>query len=191
MAADLRCHSDRNRCTVVDFVTVVFEAPLYLIVAVALIGFFIVVLRRGWQQWQNRPVFDLFSISPTDYRLIGADIGGSYKTVYLGNPDVVGVPDAAFLHRHSSNGHVGEYKSRRYGGRIYRHERYQITLYMGFFKEQYGLFAVTGTLRYSDQSIAIAFDEQLFERLQALVPEVRQAQSHGVPPNSIPLHKRP
>jgi hypothetical protein len=176
---------------VVDIVNVVFKTPLHLIVAVALIGFFIVVVRRGWWQWQNRPIFDLFMISPNDYRLIGADIGGSRKTIYLGNQEVVGAPDAAFLHRHSPRGHVGEYKSRTYGGRCYQRERYQITLYMGFLKEQYGLFAVTGTIRYSDQSFAIAFDEQLFERLKALVPEVRQAQSREVPPNAIPLHKRP
>ena len=114
-----------------------------------------------------------FDLDPRRVRLLGADVGGLRRPVWLRTRDILGVPDAVFESLDGGEVIVGEVKSRVARGRLRRHEWYQITLYLGAARRRYHPARVSGRVRFHDGVVPAQFDEAVFAGLIALVPDLR------------------
>ena len=139
---------------------------------------------------QRRSAFRLFDLSARQFRLLGTDIAGSTRPLYLRFKQLVGAPDAGFISRDKQQGFIGEYKSRDYKGYVKHRERYQVILYMGMLKNRYGLAQVSGAIRYRDHLEPITFDPSLFDQLLALQAEYRSVIQGWQIQNDKPLYQR-
>jgi len=164
-------------------------SPLMLIVFTLLV-LVIIALRQLWQKYLDQPVFKLFSLSSSNYRLVGTDIGGRTDHAYLRSGPLGGVPDALFVNKRKRHGFIGEYKSRQNKGRPSLREKYQVILYMGMAMEKYGLIEIKGAIRYRENIVPVLFDASLYQRLRNLEGEVLLAKKKWIPLDTRPLHCR-
>lgn len=159
----------------------------------SIVGFSVLILSLLTMVWlraaPGRDVCRRFGLSPWRYRTIGSDLGAR-KGVYLRGRGIVGMPDALLQKRLGLARIVGEFKTRSLGrSSVQRTERYQVVLYLGLQARWWR--KVSGVLVYGDGAKRqIEHDAELFERLVALAPEVRQALATGRAPNPVPLHRR-
>ena len=123
---------------------------------------------------QQRAVCALFELQPSEYQLIGTDLGGASKKYYLVGDGLIGVPDALFRFSVNRSIVVGEAKSRQYRGRVYKRERYQVMLYMGVAKRRFRK-PVRGILRFRcGTCVEIPFSEDTYRFLKAQIPQYRK-----------------
>lgn len=123
------------------------------------------------------------------WQLLGADIGGHERPAHLRAFGLVGTPDVLA----SSGGrrmHVGDYKNRRYRGKVRDYERYQLLLYTGMVRHIYGTKDVTASIAYKDRVVEIPWDSKTFDALIGLRPEYRESTRHWRAVNPVPLKAR-
>jgi hypothetical protein len=146
-------------------------------------------LRRGDRKSAELEMLALFDL-PSDFRVVGADMGQAQKPIYLRADGLMGGPDALFHSSSRNHWVVGEYKSRRYNGRIKPYERYQVILYTGMVRRSKRTSNVNGALRYTDKLVPVPFDDELYRRLVGLIPEFQVATKKWKAPDNRPLHQR-
>jgi hypothetical protein len=148
------------------------NAPLITIALVVLIVW-LMLAYRGRRSRSER-LCRLFKLDPDEYELVGSDLGGSKKKIFLRADGIVGVPDAVFRHRSDKSIVVGEAKRRRYRGALTDYERYQATLYLGLAHRKYRA-DVRGVMRYGcGRTFEVEPDALLYRELVARVPEYRR-----------------
>lgn len=135
-------------------------------------------------------IFKQFSLSSTQWTIVGTDLGKGHPRKRLSALGVGGEPDAIFRGKRTTQIVVGEFKNRKYQGYVRRREYYQVMLYIGLAREVYGVSNVVGLLSYRDECVKIPFDESLFRALIAIRVEVPISLKYRKPKDSRPLHKR-
>lgn len=149
------------------------NAPLVAAVLLLLFLGVLVLAYRGRRSRSER-MCRLFKLDPDQYELVGSDLGGSKKKIFLRADGVVGVPDAVFRHRTDKSIVVGEAKRRRFRGTLTDYERYQATLYLGLAHRKYRA-EVRGVMRYGcGRTVEVEPDGLLYRELVARVPEYRR-----------------
>lgn len=153
----------------------------------------LVALAAGWafthRRGTNDELVGMFGLPP-DYRVLGTDLGGSKEQLTLRADGLIGKPDSAFHSSRRNHWVAGEYKSRKYYGKIRQRELYQVTMYVGMMRSLYRTENVYGIIRFADKAVRVPFDPVLYARLCELAPELRQAEKSWRPPNPTPLAKR-
>ena len=143
--------------------------------AIAALGLY-AVFRQSRRSQADR-VFELFGLDPSEYELLGFDLGDGSRKITLKGLGLIGAPDALF--RRCSDGRllVGDLKTRRFRGSPSRYERFQMTLYMGVASHQYGAPA-DAVLRYACGRLEpVDFDPGCFEDLRAQIGPLRKAEA--------------
>lgn len=126
-------------------------------------------------------VFELFSVDPAEYELLGFDLGDGSQKITLKGLGLIGAPDALFCRLSDGRLLVGDFKTRRFRGSPSRYERYQMTLYMGVASYQYGVPA-DAVLRYACGHLeSVHFDVRCFEDLRAQIGPLRKAEAEFGP----------
>lgn len=135
-------------------------------------------------------VFSRFGVSESTHQLLGSDLGGSTKGIRLSRYSINGMADAVFASKRAKELVVGEFKSRKYKGRVRYYEFYQVQLYMGHLAEKYPGHTIKGCLAYADGRQPVNFDPAVYEGLIAMRGEVVATLRNRKTANSVPLHKR-
>ena len=147
------------------------SASIVIVIVFVLVA--LLFRRRGKVSRSDR-MCRLFGLDPSEYQLIGSDLGGGRDKLFLRGDGVVGAPDAVFRRRSDGEIVVGEAKSRRYRGSVSTYERYQVILYLGVSRRRYRR-RVRGLIRYGcGTCVPLAFEETTYQNLIALIPEYRQ-----------------
>lgn len=145
------------------------------IAAVILAILALLFVSRSRSQARNHRMCILFGLDPSEYDLLGSDLGGGRDKVYLRANGVVGVPDAVFRHRRTRHIVVGEAKKRRVGRNgVTKYERFQVILYIGAAESKYRK-NVSAIIHYGCGTlIPIDSDRATYRRLIGLIPEYRK-----------------
>lgn len=137
-----------------------------------------------------KDVFKQFSLSSSQWSLLGSDLGKGYSPRQLSAYGVAGIPDAIFQGRRTGQIVVGEYKNRLHKDFVHRREYYQVMLYIGLAMSAYRTTNVIGVLSYRDRCIQVTFDQAVFDALVELRYEPSESLTKRRPVNDRPLHKR-
>lgn len=135
-------------------------------------------------------IYKQFSLSATQWVIIGTDLGTGHPRKRLSALGIAGEPDAIFRGKRTGQIVIGEFKNRLYKGFVRRREYYQVMLYIGLAREAFKESNVVGLLSFRDGCVQIPFDEQLFRALVAIRTEVPISLKNRKPQDSRPLHKR-
>jgi hypothetical protein len=147
---------------------------LTLIVAGFLLLALLVLLSSRTPPASNVGILQRFDLDPNQYVLMAADVGGYSKKIRLAANGVHGDPDALIRARQGDELIVGEVKSRAYKGTVRPYERYQLTLYLGAARRRYPRRQIHGLICYSNRVVRLEYDDVLYRRLIALLPEYRK-----------------
>jgi hypothetical protein len=112
----------------------------------------------------NLGIFKAFGISESDYVLVSSDLGGRTNNVKLSYKGVVGQSDSIFKSRKANYYLAGEFKGRKYKGRVRLYEYYQATLYAGIVAKTYRS-KCDPVIGYTNQTQVFKFDEKVFKAL--------------------------
>ena len=116
----------------------------------------------------------LFNLDPSEYDLIGSDLGGSEDKVFFQADGIVGAPDAVFRRKADGTIVVGEAKRRSFRGALTAYEHNQLTLYLGLAHRKYRT-GVRGLMHYGCGSVVpVPPDGKLYRELLSLIPEYRR-----------------
>lgn len=113
-------------------------------------------------------IFSLFGLTDRCFRLVSTDLGGRKPRYRFRIRNLIGDADSIFNERVNENHYVvGEFKGRKFRGKVRVYEYYQLQLYMGCLLMQKPGRDVTvrGVLGYKDHCINVPFDRKCFERL--------------------------
>lgn len=149
-----------------------------------------------WAAWHGRSQFDegrifaLFRLSRDEFELVSCDMGGRAPTLPVRNRSVRGNPDAIFRHRRTGQLYVGEYKTRSFRGRMFPRELYQVTLAMGVLRERFGVNVEGGVAYGNGKVLRVHFNQELYQQLLDMVPEMRRARSRWKVVDPTPLRDR-
>lgn len=147
------------------------DAVLAVITAVTAVAIFSLLnrlLRLKRRSTRDRDLRRAFKV-PSGYEVMGSDVGGEkYKGLIADG--LIGRPDAWFCK--GGKMIVGEFKNRRYNGKVRPRERYQVTLYLGMLVSRYGAKRVQGHLRFRDKTVRIKYDPKLYRRLLSMREDV-------------------
>ena len=115
-----------------------------------------------------------WNLDPASVSVVASDLGRYRSSRLMVVDGHVGVPDVIFRMRRTGAIVIGEAKSRHYRGSITPYERHQMTLYLGMAKRLYRR-PVTAILLYGNgRPVPLDFDEDIYRRLLALIPQCRQ-----------------
>lgn len=159
---------------------------IYLICA--LIALAIVYLIK--KQAASGEVHARFGLKSSAYSLLSTDLGKSQGRIKLSRFGINGIADAVFK---ANSGNVivaGEFKSRKYRGKVKLHEFYQLMLYLGHLQAEYPKASVRGVLAYADGRVSIAYDHAVYEGLVGLRDDYWQTVKRRNAGAILPLHKR-
>ena len=131
-----------------------------------------------------------FGVRESTHRLISTDLGNSKGRIKLSRVGINGIADAVFESVNGNEILVGEFKSRKYRGKVKLSEFYQLMMYIGHIKALYPNHTVLGCLAYADSRVQVNFDPAVYESLVGLREEYWLTVRYKRVADSRPLHKR-
>ncbi|MFG8752417.1 hypothetical protein ACEPU1_29325 [Pseudomonas aeruginosa] len=131
-----------------------------------------------------------FGVRESTHRLISTDLGNSKGRIKLSRFGINGIADAVFESVNGNEILVGEFKSRKYRGKVKLSEFYQLMMYIGHIKALYPNHTVLGCLAYADSRVQVNFDPAVYESLVGLREEYWLTVRYKRVADSRPLHKR-
>lgn len=136
--------------------------------------------------------FDLFGVSPREYRLLGTELGGSKKAYFLSYLGLTGTPDVTFVSIADEDNYiVGEYVDRNHKRAVKYSEYYRIIGYMGCIKKNSLSVEVRGLIAYPDGVVSVKYNQEVFEALVSIASEREEALRPSLQEKNIfPLHRR-
>lgn len=159
-----------------------------LLILGALIAIAVVYLIK--KQSASGEVHSRFGLKASAYSLLSTDLGKSQGRIKLSRSGINGIADAVFK---ANSGHeivAGEFKSRKYRGKVKLHEFYQLTLYLGHLQAAHPKASVRGVLAYADGKVSVAYDHAVYEGLVGLRDDYWQTVKRRNAGAILPLHKR-
>jgi len=149
-------------------VAIAFIATLFTVLA------FHRLLTRHVSRERRDNVCSLFRLEPSEFLLLGTDLGKSATKIFLVGDDLIGVPDALFRRKRDNVIVVGEAKSRRYDGKVLLRERYQVMFYLGVAMLKFRRPAF-GILRHGcGRCIEVEFNREDYDNLRRQIPKFRK-----------------
>ncbi|MFO6994482.1 hypothetical protein P3D53_09575 [Pseudomonas aeruginosa] len=131
-----------------------------------------------------------FGVRESTHRLISTDLGKAKGRIMLSRFGINGIADAVFESVNGNEILVGEFKSRKYRGKVKLSEFYQLMMYIGHIKALYPNHTVLGCLAYADSRVQVNFDPAVYESLVGLREEYWLTVRYKRVADSRPLHKR-
>lgn len=133
------------------------------------------VPRRAARPADEDTLCNSFRLSPSHYRVLGADVGGYPVQFNVRADGLIGRPDVVFMSYSADEVVCGEVKSRHYHGRMTDYERFQAVLYMGALMKHFPGRRVRCLIRYRDRVVEAHYCPNTYRTLLQLRAEYARA----------------
>lgn len=159
-------------------------------VGVLLIG---LTFYLGWRRRRLRAtdqLLSMFGFKGQDYSVAGAGVFGNYGW-FISADGLSAVPHVVFKRQtgHRSY-HVGLLLPRPYSGKVHDADLFRLTLHMGILKRTLKVPMVTGSIRYANKLVKIAYSDSLYRSLVRMIPEYERSVKRWWPENRFNLRER-
>lgn len=149
-----------------------------------------------WLRWRRRQLrateqlSSMFGFRGGDYRVTGAGVFGN-RGWLISADGLTAVPHVVFKRQtgHRSY-HVGMLLPRPYSGKVHDADLFRLTLHMGILKRTLKVPMVTGSIRYADKLVKIAYSDSLYRSLVKMLPEYERSVKRWWPENRFNLRER-
>lgn len=132
-------------------------------------GLILALLHYHWPTSKEDVLLKRFGLNPSDWKILGHDLGRGGNPYHVKALGLVGKPDFVAKHRKQRKIKAFDYKHRTYKGQTRKYEEYQVALYCLALEQMHRGYAVEGAVRYKNKIVSI----QLSTRTRNYLLEMR------------------